>query len=283
MQAHALFYRYSADESRPPDASRTCNLSVRSLERSVLNRISHALLFAGLIFLPFVSASAGASEILVALESLPAMPASGRIANWEPGTRFGVALTAPVDGTIVGVQIMWGSVNGDATPSQEAAIHISSVLEPNLEVPVTTLATINSPVLIDGGANVFRYLDPGTNLTPLSVPVSAGTDFFVDLEIANFIGGGLSDPTLLMGILPDDNGMGPGEANTGRGFMGRNSALMAGRPKWFPWFTLGYSGGGNMGIRVIIQPVPEPSTYALAAIGAVALFVVRRKLPLSLN
>jgi hypothetical protein len=253
------------------------------LERRVLTRISRTLFFVGLIFLPFVGASAGASEILVALESLPAMPVSGRITNWEPGTRFGVALTAPVDGTIVGVKIMWGSLNGNAAPSQEAAIRISSVLEPNLEVPVTTLATINSPVLIDGGANVFRYLDPGANLTPLSVPVSAGTDFFVDLEIANFIGGGLSDPTLLMGILPDDNGMGPGEANTGRGFMGRNSALIVGRPKWFPWFTLGLSSGGNMGIRVIIEPVPEPSTYVLAGIGAVALLVVRRRAPSSLN
>jgi hypothetical protein len=51
--------------------------------------------------------------------------------------------------------------------------------------PGATLATIDSPVLVDGAVNEFRFLDPATGLVPLSVPIAAGARFFVDLELGS--------------------------------------------------------------------------------------------------
>jgi len=53
-----------------------------------------------------------------------------------------------------------------------------------------------------------------------------------------------------------------------------NFAKLTSSTNWFP-FTLGISSAGDFGIRAIIQPVPEPSTYVMGAMGIVALLALR--------
>lgn len=239
----------------------------RSLHRTAILRsprtgkesLSHALCAFAFAALSLASVTAARAEIIVKTDSLPETGTGEHIEGVPAGARIATLLTAPVDGTIVGVQILWGSLSGNAGPSQEAAIRISSFdLSPY--TPVATLATINSPTLIDGAVNEYRFLDPTTNLIPLAVPISAGTSFFVDLELANANTG--TDPPF---ILLD-----------GDGDQGTNSATFNGA-LWFP-FTLAIRGGGDLGIRAIIQPVPEPSSCVLAAMGVVVLLGVRRRI-----
>jgi hypothetical protein len=223
-------------------------------------RFSRALLFVGLIIFSCVSARKAAAEIIVQNDSIP--PSTVRVYSVPAGSEFAARLTAPISGTIVGVQIFWGSTDGNAPASQEAAINIygpSGVESPGAFPAV--LATISSPVLQDIGLNEFRFLDPTTNLVPLNVPISAGEDFFVSLKLANASGFQSNVPGLRM----DADGY----------VEGRNWGRRGGDP-WLPW-PAGVTGGGDFGIRAIVQPVPEPSTYALAAIGVVALLAVRRR------
>ena len=123
-------------------------------------RFSHAL-FLALICLSFASARATASEIIVKTDSLPG---SGTpLPGLSPGTRFATLLTAPIDGTIVGVQILWGSLSGTAPPAQETAIRISSYDPLVSPFPAATLATIDSPTLIDGAVNGIAEMIGGAS------------------------------------------------------------------------------------------------------------------------
>jgi hypothetical protein len=223
-------------------------------------RFSRVFLFVGLILISFASARATASEIIVKTDSLP--PEAGRSYGLSANWRLATLLTAPSDGTIVGVQILWGSAGGAAAPSQQTAIRISS-FDGDQFAPAATLATIELPTLADGVVNEFRFLDPGTNFIPLAVPISSGESFFVDIEFASYTGDGNSG---LPSVLLDSDGT-----------QGTNSLLAGGL--WLP-YSIGVTGGGDIGIRAIIQPVPEPSTYVLAAMGVVAMLALgRKKLP----
>jgi hypothetical protein len=62
------------------------------------------------------------AEIIVQNDSMP--PVGEPVLAVTPGFRLGAWLDSPIDGTIVGVQILWGSELGGAAPSQEAAIRI---------------------------------------------------------------------------------------------------------------------------------------------------------------
>jgi hypothetical protein len=236
-------------------------------------RFSRALLLLALICYSFASARAAAAEIVVKNDTVfgpgyPAEPNPLPNVSWAD-LRLGTRLTSPVDGTIVGIQIAWGSQTGLAAPSVEGPIRISTLaVDPNDPPPQPdqTLATIDSPTLVDGIFNEFRHLDPATGLLPLSVPVSAGQEFFVDLQYAHLFDD--EDPSL-PGILMDQDLDGD---------ITRDLFLF--RFPQFGWVEthIGVSNPGNFGIRAIIQPVPEPSTCALAALGAIALlFAWRRK------
>jgi hypothetical protein len=231
-------------------------------------RFSRAL-FLALICLSFASARAVASEIIVQNDSIP--PTGVNYLANEVGERLAVRLTSPVSGHIVGVQLFWGSDDGGAAPSQEAAIRISAAdgelfNSTSIGMPGTVLATIASPVLTDGGSSEFRYLDPTTNLLPLSVPISAGEDFYVDLGVAQIYPNAPDSPGLFFDAdVP---------ADLLRSLIHVPSA--GGSVTWVPP-ALFISGEMDWGIRAIIQPVPELSSYAPAAIGAIALLAVRRK------
>lgn len=187
-----------------------------------------------------------ATEIVVKNDSLgPGTP----LARYPAGTRVGVRLTAPENGNIVGVQIVWGSTQGSAAPTEQLAITISEENPQFSWQPGTTLATIESPTLLDGGVNEFRFLDPSTNLIPLDVPVIVGETYFIDLALAG----------------PSTNSLAPGVLYDGNFQSGRNFLTALGG--WAP-FELLVVPAGDFGIRAIIATVPEPSGVVLSAIGA---------------
>ena len=203
--------------------------------------------------LALVGHLANASEIILRNDASPAV---GKLGSIDAGTRLGVLLTVPSDGTIVGVKILWGSANGGAAPSQQAAISISS--DTLLNPPNAPLAQILSPTLIDGGANEFRYLDPGVNSQPLSVPVFAGQILMVDLQYATSV--------------PNS---GPGIWYDAALQLGKNALYI---PNLTPYWVDAQLGSlaGDLGIQAIFQPVPEPGTLTLVALGMVGVLAVRR-------
>ena len=237
-------------------------------------RFSRALFLIALIVCLFASARAAAAEIIGKNDTVfgPGYPAEPNPVpnNAWLNLRLGSRLTSPVDGTIVGIQIAWGSKNGLAAPSVEGPIRISTAaVDPNDPPPQPglTLATIESPTLVDGIFNEFRHLDPATGLVPLSVPVSAGQDFFVDLQYAHFVDDHDVDPDVPGVLMDQDFG----------GDIARDMILH--KVLQLGWFEawIGILDSGNFGIRAIIQPVPEPSTCALAALGFIGLLATRRR------
>ncbi|REK10930.1 MAG: PEP-CTERM sorting domain-containing protein [Planctomycetota bacterium] len=227
-----------------------------------LRACAHSLLLlAGFVTSAVLAQASLASEIVVrSFEGPPNSP----FVPFEADMRMATRMTSPVDGTIVGVQLLWGSGFGTAAPAQQTAIRISDTVPlsggPSILLPGAVLATIDAPVLIDGGANEFRFLDPGTNLIPLSVPVSAGQHFFVDLESPE------PPDAPFPGLL---RGNSPGLQN----FM----AIPSARPGpsldgW--WDTIAVHGPPAYAMRAIIEPVPEPSSVALLGVGLAALTAV---------
>lgn len=234
-------------------------------------RFSRTLLLLALICFSFASARAAAAEIVVKNDTVfgPGYPATPDpfVNEHEPNLRLGAWLTSPIDGLIVGIQIAWGSVNGTADPIVQGPIRISSYEDdggfPN---PGPLWATIQSPTLLDGIVNEYRHLDPATGLLPLAIPVVAGQGFLIDLELPQVYAE--NDPNA-PGVLMDQ-----GFENT---FEFRDLAFLPSRPQFWNPLLLATSDTGNFGIRAIIQPVPEPSACALAALGIVGLLAAHRR------
>jgi len=197
-----------------------------------------------------------ASEIVVKNDSMP--PTGEPLPSTFDVFRFGAWLDAPTDGSIVGVQILWGSKSGGGASSEQIAIRISS-FDTELLLPGSPWATINSPVLIDGALNEFRYLDPASNLQPIYLPVHAGDSFFVDLELKPVMAG----PSILMDA--------DGESSPYR------NMYQTGNIPWIPLFAAGIPNFGDLGIRVIIQPVPEPPTCILGVSALAGMLAFRRR------
>jgi hypothetical protein len=191
-------------------------------------------------FLLLVS-SASAEMIVIKTDSLP-LESSKRIGALPVGVRLLTVLTAPADGELVSVQILWGSLNGTAAPVQQSAIRVSAFA--SNRIPVTTLATVSNPVLVDHGDNIFDLPQP--------VSVSAGTHFFVDLQFLTATTTGPNAPTVLM---------------DGDGIQGQDAIFIPSANSWAAPFTIAIGGGGDMGIRAIMRTVPEPSTLILAFLG----------------
>jgi hypothetical protein len=225
--------------------------------------MSRALTFA-IIWLVTFAGAAAAAEIIVQNDTLPpGTPVNGGPEAPDPPVpnvlRIGAVLTMPLDGTIVGVQVLWGSINGGAAPQQHSAINISfDTFGQNPSVP---LARIESPTFIDGGANEFRFLDPGTDLQPVAVPVVSGQNVLVDVEFTESLLGGPSAP----GILAD-------AAIT----LERNAFYFPPIVQvWGDWAIV--ASAGDLAIRAIVVPVPEPSAIVLALLGAAGLAAIGRR------
>ncbi len=203
--------------------------------------------------------AAGASEIILQNDSTPAVGQGTPLINFIPGERIAGWFTSPVAGDIVGVQFLWSSTFGGSPTMLETAITVSSAGV--FPAPGATLATIVAPALADGVLNEFRYLDPSFDTMPLQVSVTAGQTFVVDLEFLNTNAGNQFASSIeidLDGTLP-----------------GVNSIFVVGPNTWLDSQLLGVTG--DFGIRAIIKPIPEPSSYilllaAIFATGAVRLF-----------
>jgi len=156
--------------------------------------------------------------------------------------------TAPLDGDIVGVQVVWGSMFGGSPDSPEFAIHIyDGGTFPN-PASATPLASISAPVLTEGTLsgviNEFRFLDPPTNLTPLSVPVTKNQDYIVALEFFNTNSGQPFAPSVKY---------------DGDGCQAGTSAAFTIPGGWAGGCVLGIPG--DLGIRAILEPSPIPGDF----------------------
>ncbi len=220
------------------------------------------LLFSAM--LPLV-AGVQAAEVIAQNDSATDGSAATPCNCFIPAERVAAYLTAPVDGEIVGVQILWKSVLGGAPPSVEAAITISAAGA--FPVPGAVMqsggavnAVIPGPTLIDGAFNEFRFLDPPTDTVSIAVPVSQGQQFVVDLELLNQTSG--TGP------------FGPDVAWDADGCQSGKNAIFVVPSGWNDACLLGVTG--DWVIRAIIDaspcgPAPEPGLSCKLAQGGVGV------------
>lgn len=199
-----------------------------------------------------------AAEIIVQNDTIASAGAGTPLLAFIPGERAAAWLTAPVAGDIVGVQVLWDSNLGPNPPSQEFAIDIYA--GGTFPTPGATLATISAPILSDATVNEFRYLFPPATTSPLQVPVTAGQTFVVSLAFFN---------------QSANNVFASGVEYDGDGCQGGKNAAYALPGGWIDACTAGVPG--DLGIRAIIKPIPEPSVTMLFCIGVGACALAGRK------
>ncbi len=123
-----------------------------------------------------------AEEVTVQNDSFVSGGFANPVGDFVPGEHAGVRLTSPCVGAIVAVQVGWLAPRPGQLPTLERAIHI---YEGNtFPEPGPQLEELVGPVMTPGFINEFRYLDD-TKVFPLSVPVTAGQQFYVTLEFDN--------------------------------------------------------------------------------------------------
>ncbi len=189
-----------------------------------------------------------ATEIVLQNDSLGSASQGTPLLAFLQGERAANWHTAPLAGTIVGVQVVWGTLFGGGSDSTEFAIHIydgGTFPDPAAGAP---LATISTPVLTDGTSsgtiNEFRFLDPPTDGTPLSVSVSKDQDFIVALEFFN---------------TNDGQSFAPSVKYDGETCAGGTSTAFAIPGGWADACLLGVPG--NLGIRAILDVTLTPGDF----------------------
>ena len=191
-------------------------------------------------FCVFMSISASWSQAADITIQNDSIPPGTPLTQFISGERVAAWLTMPMAGDIVGVELFWSSQFGSAPASIETAITISAA--GTFPTPGAVLATITAPTLLDAGSNVFSFLDPPTNSLPVQVPVSAGQVVVVDLQFLNTNSGNVFAPSIEF----DSDGC----------QIGKNSVLAI-PGGWADACALGVTG--DLGIRAILRPVPEPT------------------------
>jgi hypothetical protein len=134
---------------------------------------------AELVLAAAACALAQAAEVTVKNDSFVDGGVAVIVGDFVPGEQAGVRLTSPCDGTIVAVQVAWLEGTPGHEPSLERAIHIYD--GDSFPTPGEELAYLEAPLLTPGAINEFRYLDEMGTI-PISVPVTAGQQFYVTLE-----------------------------------------------------------------------------------------------------
>lgn len=167
-------------------------------------------------------------------------------------------LESPCDGSIVAVQVQWGSVAGNALDFFENSISVragdsfpddlGSVL---LMADGVTPATVVLPQLVDGELNEFRFLE-ATNKTPLDVPVGNGQTFVVSLNILNQSSG--QNENFTPSVFADADGCQPGKNSFITGGVGGDACDAGVAGDWM--------------IRAIVDcannPIPAVSEWGVA-------------------
>lgn len=190
-----------------------------------------------------------AAEVVVQNDALAPGDPGFLVNPFQVGESVAAWLTAPVDGQVVAVQIVWRSGSGGAPASQEDSLTIFEA--GTFPDPGAALAVIEDPVLTDGDLNEFRHLD-GAMTMPLNVPVTAGQTFIVSLKFTNS---------------PADQLEGPGiAADFGDCLSGGYSSLSvdAEPDDWVDLCARGFPG--NLAIRAVIDKSAVPTVSAWGAV-----------------
>ena len=202
--------------------------------------------------------SAQAAEILLRNDTIPVGGSNNPVVGFVPGEMAAGWLTVPISGHLVGVQVQWDSVIGINPPALERFVNIYS--GGTFPTPGALLAQVNLPTLSDGSANEIRHLDPPANTVSLQVPVTAGQTIVVALEyLNNTSGGGVPSS-----VEADADGITPG----------RNS-IFAIPGGWADAAAVGVQG--DFGLRAILQPIPEPASVVLFALGVTQICLLPRR------
>lgn len=131
-------------------------------------------------FIAMLATPAIAAEVLVKNDIFDLdFSGSVLIGDFAIGDQAGVRLTSPCDGNIVAVQVPWISLSPATPQSLQEAIFVFD--GPGFPTPGTELLFLEAPLLSPNAVNEFRFVDEN-NTIPISVPVSAGQQFYVTLE-----------------------------------------------------------------------------------------------------
>ena len=157
--------------------------------------LRHARMTLPAMLLAACASTAMGQEIVVKNDNLPDNPPFtqpvGFLIYFNSGEEANSWLTAPCDGTIVAIDILWMASGASAPISLENAItlyqpgtfptHSSTPLGNNFPSPGTPVV-LEGPAFDQGnGMYEFRFLDE-TQTIPLSVPVTAGQTFCLSFE-----------------------------------------------------------------------------------------------------
>ncbi len=188
--------------------------------------------FAAAIVVLVVTASARAVEVTVQNDSLAAGQTGNIQAGFVAGESAASWFTSPCDGSVIGVQVFWRSVDGTAPISLEDSITVFA--GGTFPTPGAVLEAIIAPVMTDSVVNEFRFLDD-TQTIPLIVPVTNGQRFVVSFKFAN-------TPNALVGpsVVTDFDGCQSG-----------SNALFAVPGGWFDSCLLGVTG--DFFIRAVVD------------------------------
>ena len=206
------------------------------------------------------STTSSAVEVLLRNDTLPVGGANNPLLSFVPGEQTASWLTAPGAGSIVGVQVQWGSLFGGNPTTQERFINIYA--GGTFPTPGPLLGQIPNPMLVDGSNNEFRHLDPPTNSVPINFPIAAGQSVVVALEYLNNNSGG---GPFVSGV----------EFDTDGNIQPNKNAVFAVPGGWIDAIPAGVLG--DFGIRAIFQPVPEPASGLVLVVGLLGICATVRR------
>ncbi len=123
-----------------------------------------------------------ADEVVIRNDSLENGGSGCIIGDFVPGEEAAVWLTAPQDGAIVAIQVLWWSNDNRAEPTIERNIWVRK--SGAFPEPGETLLQLEAPQLTPFFLNEFRFVDEN-NQIPINVPVESGETVVVSVEYAN--------------------------------------------------------------------------------------------------
>lgn len=155
------------------------------------------------------------------------------VGDFAPHEEAAAWLTAPVAGNIVGVQILWWSINPDCEQTIEENIWIRQ--SGSFPRPGGTLLQLPAPLMSPFFLNEFRYSDEEQQ-NPIRIPVTAGQTVVVSLEFADGTDIRNGSPS----VCRDTTGC----------RQGKNAIYAPNLGGWVNWCNI---SGGNFVIRAVLE------------------------------